>query len=361
MNYYSKEELINSIKNCTDYVELSLKNEGSAIISEFGGRVLGIFPKEDCYNLLWVSNDVNKLIKSRDRAIGGDRYWISPERDYFYKNPEKWEEWNCQEALDPANYEILGRSTKITTVSTNTSIINYKTKETYIGEIARQFTAIKEPFPTGVAYCGIEFVDDCVFTAPDLKMNGWSLGCVISGGAKNPGTVLIPTKKDPKPLSYFRIIPKDRLTIGDNYVAYKIDVDDIYKLAIRPEDIDFNKKAKIGYVLKIPDSEEYGFLVKLSDDVPKSQTDCFDVARDHPNSDIGVIQSYNSDSPNKPLLRFGEIELQLNKFETIDNTSHGKARHQLFGYIGTKEEILNVIEKYLDIKNPKLFREEKKI
>jgi hypothetical protein len=206
-----------------------------------------------------------------------------------------------------------------------------------------------------LSYCGVEFVDDSIFFQPGLKINGWSLACIISGGSSNPGTVLIPTKSNPRPLSYFRTIPQDRLRVGDNYVAFKIDVDDIYKLAIRPEDIDFSRKAKIGYVLKIPDSEEYGFLVKLSDDIPKSQGECFDVSKEHPEDEIGVIQSYNSESLNKPSLKFGEIELQLNQFKAIDNTSHGKAKHQICGYIGSKEEILMVVEKYLGITNPSLF------
>jgi len=54
-------------------------------------------------------------------------------------------------------------------------------------------------------------------------------------------------------------------------------------------------------------------------------------------------------------LKFGEIEIQLNQFETIENTSHGKAKHQILGYIGSKEEILDVIEKFLAITNPNLF------
>jgi len=62
------------------------------------------------------------------------------------------------------------------------------------------------------------------------------------------------------------VIPENRIKTGQNYVAFKIDVDDIYKIAVRPEDIDFERPAKIGYILKIPDGEEYGFLVKLSND-----------------------------------------------------------------------------------------------
>ena len=141
----------------------------------------------------------------------------------------------------------------------------------------------------------------------------------------------------------------------DDHVAFRIDVDAIYKLAIRPEDIDFERPAKIGYILKIPDSEKYSLIVKLSDDIPKNQSECFDVSRDHPDSEIGVIQSYNSESPIKSHLSFGEIELQLNPFKTIDNALHGKAKHQLFGYLGTRDEILSVQEKYFGIEFPYLF------
>ncbi len=355
MNYFTKDALLSAIGNSTNLVELKMDEGGSVIISEYGGRPLGVFPKKDCYSLLWIASNVKEAIKTNERSIGGDRYWISPERDYFYENPEKFQGWFCPPGLDPANYSVIGESDKSCTVSSDVSIVNMATKIKYNGEITRQFSLIDEPISTGVNYCGIEFLDDCVLYAPGVKMNGWTLANIISGGPDNPGTVLIPTKENARPLSYFRNIPEDRLKTGENYVAYKIDVDDVYKLAIRPEDIDFSSAAKIGYALKMPDSDDYGLLVKLSEDVPKKQDECFDVARDHPDLEIGVIQSYNSESPDKPQLRYGEIEFQLNIFKTIDNTSHGKAKHQLLAYIGSKDEILGVIEKYLGISNPLLF------
>ncbi|MHA2394203.1 MAG: DUF6786 family protein [Promethearchaeota archaeon] len=354
MNYFTKEELYSTIEDNTELTELE-SEEGSIIISEYGGRPLGVFPKENCFNLLWVNPNIKNSIETRSHEIGGDRYWISPERDFFYKNPETFKDWFCPNGLDPANYEILVNSENFCTVSSGVFVVNQTTKQGMQGEITRQFKLIKEPYSTGVSYCGIEILDDCVFYKPNLKINGWSLATVISGGSENPGSVLVPTMKNPTPLSYFRTIPEDRIKIGESYVAFKIDVDDIYKLAIRPEDINFKRPAKIGYIVKIPNSREYGFLVKLSDDIPENQIECFDVSRDHPDSEIGVIQSYNSESPNKPILNFGEIELQLKIFKTVDNASHGKATHQLFGYIGTKEEILHVVEKYLGIENPFLF------
>ncbi|MHA1933137.1 MAG: DUF6786 family protein [Promethearchaeota archaeon] len=354
MNYFTKDKLIATIGDSVRLAELD-SGKGTVLISEHGGRPLGIFPIDDCYNLFWVNPNIKEAIKSRSHEIGGDRYWVSPERDFFYKKPEIFEEWTCPSALDPANYEILASSESSCTVSTGILLLNQRTKQGYQGEISRQFKLIDEPYPTGVSYCGIEILDDCIFYKPNLKINGWSLATVISGGTKNPGTVLIPTKANPKPVSYFQRIPEDRMAVEQNHIAFKIDVDDIYKLAVRPEDINFEKPAKIGYILDIPGSEDYGFIVKLSDDIPKSQAECFDVSRDHPESEIGVIQSYNSESPDKPTLNFGEIELQLNPFKTIDNASHGKAKHKLFAYIGTREEILTVVKKYLGIESPFLF------
>ena len=356
MNYINKETLNAILHDKTNVLDLAFNEGASAIVMEHGARLLGIFPKNTNYNLLWVNPQIIDEISSRSRRLGGERFWISPERDYFYKKPNTWEDWYCQDGIDPAHYEILDYDEKSCTISTPLKIINHVTSELLRGEITRQFRLINEPVKTEAQYyCGVEIIDDCVIYQPNVKANGWSLSCVISGGTENPGTVLIPTRQEAKPLSYFRDIPNDRMKVSTDHISFKIDVDDIYKLAIRPEDLDFNQQAKIAYVLKIPDSNEYGILIKLSNDIPRAQADCFDISRDHPDSEIGVVQTYNSNSPDKPLLNYGEIELQLNKFDTIENTSHGKALHKLCAYIANEEEILTIIEKYLSIDQPCLF------
>jgi len=354
MNYFTKNDLINSLEGRISYVELNY-NKGTVIVSEHGGRVLGVFPKKECINLLWVNPLIKDLDFKKEWNIGGDRYWISPERLFFYRNPESCEDWFCPEGLDPADYKIMSTSEKSCLLTTDVSLTNQSNKKIYKGKIRRYISLVEEPISSGVAYCGIQYLEDCTLFTPNLQINGWTLTQIISGGTENPGTVLIPTMKDPKPQSYFRIIPNDRKKIVDNYVAFKIDVNDIYKLAIRPEDIDLKQPGKIGYILKIPDSDDYSFLVKLSFNIPDSQEQCFDTSRDHPDAEIGVIQSYNAESPDANNLMFGEIELQLNLFKTVYQTSQEFAKHQLFGYVGTKEQILTVVEKYLGISKPKLF------
>ncbi len=354
MNYFRLKDLKSEISTVTNLVEF-YHDEGSIIISEYGGRVLGLFPLISEYNLLWINPSIKAAIHSKDFLIGGERYWISPERTFFYKDPENFKEWFCPSGIDPANYMITKRSQNECCLESKITLINQFNKESYNGKITRKLRLIMEPVNTGINYIGIEIIDDCIVDAKNIGMNGWSIAQCITGGKTSPGTVLIPTKTNSKPLSYFRKVPDNRRVIGDNYIAFKIDAADIYKIAIRPEDIDFNRPAKIGYILKIPNSDKYGLLIKFSDDIPKNQDQCFDIPREKPDSKRGVIQSYNDDSFSPNVVSFGEIELQLKSFTPWKNGSRSKAKHELFGYVGDKEEIFDVIEIYLGISNPVIY------
>ena len=137
MNYLTKDSLLTSIGKEANLIGLELNDEASVIISEYGGRPLGLFPKANCYNLLWVNPDIKKAIRARSHVIGGDRYRVSPERDYFYKKPETWEDWESPSGLDPANYEILGSSNTSCTLSSQIFVINQRTKQESQGEITR--------------------------------------------------------------------------------------------------------------------------------------------------------------------------------------------------------------------------------
>ncbi len=83
MNYFTKESLLANKSDIGNVVELNFNSESSAIISEYGGRLLGLFPKNDNYSLLWINPNIKKKVQSRQWDIGGDRYWISPEREFF--------------------------------------------------------------------------------------------------------------------------------------------------------------------------------------------------------------------------------------------------------------------------------------
>jgi hypothetical protein len=111
MNYYTKKQLISTLQGLSNYYELTSEN-ASLIISEYGGRPLGIFPRKGIISLFWINPELKSIIKKQASGIGGDRYWLSPERNFFYKNLSKWEGWFCPTGLDLANYEIRERASK---------------------------------------------------------------------------------------------------------------------------------------------------------------------------------------------------------------------------------------------------------
>ncbi len=63
MNYFTKESLLSNKNDIGNVVELNFNNESSAIISEYGGRLLGLFPKNDNYSLLWINPAIKKKFK----------------------------------------------------------------------------------------------------------------------------------------------------------------------------------------------------------------------------------------------------------------------------------------------------------
>ncbi|MBD3188363.1 hypothetical protein GF325_16125 [Candidatus Bathyarchaeota archaeon] len=342
MNYLTKKELLSNLEGLTGSHELKI-DDGCAIISEHGGRVIGLFPTSTSKNSFWVNPRAKEILKSRSWNLGGERFWISPERDFFYKNPEKWEGWFCPEGIDPANYKIYNQDAGSCMVKSNLTFLNQFSKKKYTGYINREIHASPDPVETSQAHAGVSIKEECVIHDSEFAGNGWSLAQVISGGVNNPGTVIIPVKEDAEPLSYFRKIPENRLHVAPDHVSFKIDVHEIYKLAIRPDDIDFSVKTKIAYMLKIPGTGMHVGIVKISDDIPRTQADCLDAARDHPDLDVGVIQSYNSESPALPNLMFGEIELQLLPFREREGHATCTSEHELHVYEGNKKEITEII------------------
>ena len=74
MNYFNKETLYNTLNNKAKLVDLERNETSSATFMEYGGRLLGLFPQNTNYNLLWVNPKILDIISSNDRTIGGERY-----------------------------------------------------------------------------------------------------------------------------------------------------------------------------------------------------------------------------------------------------------------------------------------------
>ena len=82
------------------------------------------------------------------------------------------------------------------------------------------------------------------------------------------------------------------------------------------------------------------------------------MVKSDPNSPKGAVQAFNTDHGSKEavILPCGELGLQLTKGTVKANKTTSKAKHELLGYIGTKQEMLELAETALQINTaPKLF------
>lgn len=348
------EEITKITKKHTKVVTKETTN-GTLVFTEYGARLLGLFPNNKLPNLLWVDSKLDEKMAEGNWMIGGERLWIAPERNFFYENPRDFDGFHVPAEIDPGEYDQIDELT----FESNFALLDYHTNETFDNSIARrQFQVINDPYNTGLDFAGVQIKDLLSISSPNMTMCGWSLAQVYTCGKGKPGTALFPIKPSGKILSYFSPIPSTRASVEQGYAKFLIDSAEIYKFAIMPEDMVFSNPIKAVYVSPFPNSKEWFCIVKRTDDMPRSQAECVDIARDNPNGPRGAIQSYNNGPGfgGGEVIPFGEIELQLNKGAFVNNRTISMAIHDILGYAGKKEEILGLAMKLLRSQEiPKIF------
>lgn len=69
---------------------------GWFVVTVEGARVAGLFAGEELPNLLWGGN--------AERVAGGDRVWLAPEVEIFYRDRSDPSTWRCPPELDPGTW-----------------------------------------------------------------------------------------------------------------------------------------------------------------------------------------------------------------------------------------------------------------
>jgi hypothetical protein len=343
---YTFEHLNSAVARHTA-VTVKKTRSGSAIFTEYGARLLGLFPDKSLPNVLWNPEKIGESVAEKKWGIGGERLWISPERNFYYENPRDFEGHHVPPGMDPGRYVTTGALK----YRNSFSVFDYVKNQAYDDCSAeRMFAMIDDPYKTKLDYAGVRIVDSMIIGVPHFPMCCWSLGMVYTCGTERPGTAFFPIKKGATFLSYFNKIPAHRAEPLVDYVRFRIDASEIYKLAIAPEDIDTANPCKAVYVSPYPSGKKWFCVIKRSTDLPRNQKECVDPAKGNPEGPKGAIQSYNSGpKPGEVYWPFGEIELQLSKGVTKGKSTVSKATHELLSYAGEKDEILALAQKALRI------------
>ncbi len=333
----SVNELCEKIGNKTKVIAKSTSC-GTAVFSEAGARLIGLFPSTESANTLWVAENIDSRISSGDWQTGGERLWIAPQRDFFFTNPQKFEGFHVSSDLDPGSYSQKDDLT----FENIFTLRNHHKKVTYSECIARRKFAMinDDPYQSGLDYVGVQIDDYLSISSSEINMCAWSITMVATCGPEKPGTVLLPMANLNAVVNYFDPIPYNRFSTGIGFSRFLIDSKKALKLAIRPEGVVWDNPAKIMYISPFSGTDKWFCLIKRTEDLPKNQENCVDPTVYNPHGPKGAIQAYNHGYDSEML--YGEIELQLNKGLPESNRVTSCGTHELLSYSGTKKEILNL-------------------
>ncbi|MFQ6032864.1 MAG: DUF6786 family protein, partial [Candidatus Zixiibacteriota bacterium] len=270
----NKKELVAVLKGNTPCFVLEGEGGCSLVFTERGGRLIGAFPKKESENGLWTHPQLERILRTDEWNVGGDRLWLSPEQDFFYKNPQRFKNWFCPRALDPGNYKLIRSSPTAVTFQNIFNLSNIRTGETYKDVcVTRTMNYFSNPYASDprmaealdkISYVGMKSIDEVSITGnhDHLGINPWIITQVNLGPPGNTGIAIVPTKAaDVQPIHYFARIPEDKLIVYSDYVSFKIDGQSTYKLGIRPEDLDPEREAAIGYVVDIDGADQESLLL----------------------------------------------------------------------------------------------------
>ncbi len=345
---------MNTLKSLVEILERFTKvsvveeAETAVVVSEKGGRIIGIF-LDNSPNLLWVNPKLEEALVRDEWNIGGLRLWISPERNFFYADPEKFEGWFCPTGLDPAEYKLMKRDYMSLLLKSRISAYDNLLHNNLEGFIGREIKLLDAQR----WYLKL-WIREGIIGEYTGRVNPWVLAQVPIG-LRNVGTVLIPVKKKPEPIHYFTIIPSDRLYVDRDHISFKIDGEMVTKLGVRPEDLRETGRGEIAYITQIG-KRLWSALILSSSNLPISQEDCLDTPKYNPEGYRAAIQSYNSGPESFPDVRFGEIELQLSPTMNVDGRIFGTVEYNLTALMGGREELLSKVKRLLKIRRPKIYR-----
>ena len=226
-NHISFEKTIEMLKlQDMKYHVLELNGQWKAVITQYGGRLLGPFCGDGGESLLWMNGvwkqrtAFRRFVACREWNLGGERFWINPELRFFVKAPERFSEtYTVQPALDPGNYR-LAQSARGVTLQQEISLADLNTDAIHEISARRSYRPAENPLKyirslkdLPVDYCGyIQEIELECNDAGEITIEPWTVTQV------NPeGRFVIPYFGDFDCVDYYGNNPEEMQSVHDGY------------------------------------------------------------------------------------------------------------------------------------------------
>jgi hypothetical protein len=235
---------------------IQLEDGTRVLILIHGGRVLGLFSRDNEENAYWT----HPALSSADSAIafygsgvwensGGDRTWLAPETDLFFpRYPSLEMDGYLQpRQLDPGNYRLLPTQDGTLRIANRFTVELFRSKTSVEVELTKHIVSTSNPLRHERDLFDIEKVDFFGYqqhTSLQLLEGKSRVGLWNLVQMPHSGDMIIPTFLKSQPKIYFGDIDPDRLFVGDNCICWSMQDTGEQKIGVRA----VGSAGRVGYM-----------------------------------------------------------------------------------------------------------------
>ncbi len=291
-------ETLVKILSSQNYSPLTLYSSAGAtlVILPFGGRIIGAFAPNSSENALWVNDALfnrNKFLENpKWKNSGGDRTWLSPERELFISDlsrpPE--ETYTVPATFDPGNYRVLEQTSNKVVLAVEAEVLSHLLGEKAKVRITKEIEILEAS--DSLAYRQTTTLKLLTQTKK-LRLGLWSLAQLSA-----PGKILIGTKHRASFTTYFGEDNTHRVEVKDHCISFGVTAREAHKIGVKADVL----TGKIDYVRELNPDLYLLYSKTIAVDPLGSYVD---TPWDNPADTGYVVQCYNDDGTYG---NFGELE-----------------------------------------------------
>jgi hypothetical protein len=338
--------------------------KGAAVVTAFGGRVLGLFPDEEGENFFWTNPALDTIAGAKKlftepgwKNIGGDRSWIAPELYYFFPDyPDlKMETYKVPKQMDPGHFALVPnysddmRSPVAVSLDTEFTLRAFHTVEDIRFQLKKTVSFAADPLKDipeaerpQVSYTGYTLRSEFSFhAAPENGLEQdpsprdraaalqaqaglWNLVQLPHGG-----TLTVPVFRRTDIKTYFGRFSGEELSVGERLISYTMNEAASQKIGISADVV----TGRAGY--RVEQNGIWSLVIRNFFSNPSGEY--VDVAWNTVEDleDLGyVFQACNFNAEG---VAFSEMEYHLPAGKCVDSS-------QLWAFRGSYEEIRKTAE-----------------